>query len=74
MKNGKGIIKYKKGGSYEGEWVNNCQHGLGIYIEMIMVNDEEKFNKYTGDFKEGYYHGKGVMEYWNGDKYNGEWA
>lgn len=58
-------MKYKKGDIYEGEWENNEFNGEGTYIE-----DENL--TYKGSFVAGKYHGNGVMEYQNGDKYEGE--
>jgi len=45
MKQGKGMMTYKNGHSYEGEWANNSFNGEGVYIEFIK---EDKFNKYEG--------------------------
>jgi hypothetical protein len=38
MKQGKGTLKYKKGDEYEGDWFNNCQHGEGVYKELMVSN------------------------------------
>ena len=58
-------MKYKKGDTYEGEWASNEFNGEGVYIENGNLT-------YTGSFVNGKYHGNGVMEYQNGDKYEGE--
>ena len=31
-KNGKGILTFSDGSTYEGEFRNNCLHGYGIYL------------------------------------------
>ena len=50
---GKGVIVYKNGRTYEGEWVSDKRQGRGY----------ERFangNIYQGEFLEGKAHGKGL--------------
>ena len=49
-RNGKGLMKYKSGRVYEGDWVNDLRHGRGF----------EKYqngNLYQGSFDTGKAHG-----------------
>ncbi|TNV84245.1 hypothetical protein FGO68_gene59 [Halteria grandinella] len=65
-RHGKGVIVYKNGRVYEGEWLNDKRQGRGY----------ERFangNTYQGEFKEGKAHGKGLYQWRNGELYDGEW-
>lgn len=72
--NGRGIIYYKNGEFYIGNYNNGKKEGIGKYID-------EYGNYYIGPFKNDKRNGKGVMYYNNGkilyegdfidDKYNG---
>ncbi len=46
----------------------NCENGQGTYVFQDAVA------KFTGSFQAGRAHGKGICEYANGDRYEGEWA
>ncbi len=78
----------KKGNTYQGEILDGKAHGFGKRIgpdskyEGEFKNDfyeglgtltTEK-GEYVGMFKDGNLHGKGVIKYTNGDKYDGEFS
>ncbi len=44
----------------------DCEKGTGTYIQP-------NGSRYTGSFKDGVPHGKGRVEFANGDVYDGEW-
>ena len=54
--------------SYEGEWQNGIQCGLGTAKWHGVRNAE-----YTGSWKNGQRDGIGAMTYGDGSYYNGEW-
>ena len=56
-KNGKGIFYYAKGTKkYDGFYANDKYEGIG----KIIYEDE---GDYTGEFKNGLRHGKGILNY-----------
>jgi len=61
----KEIIDKSPGDKYEGESLHGKPHGTG---KMYYVDG----TVYTGGFEKGYFHGKGVIDYANGDKLDGE--
>jgi hypothetical protein len=63
---GKGIMKYKNGRVYEGEFYNDLRQGDGY--ELYPNN-----NTYIGGFYEGKAHGSGIYKWNNGEVYDGEW-
>lgn len=54
---GKGSIEYPSGDTYNGDWLNDQQHGQGIFVER------KTGNEYVGGYKNGRRHGKGTT-YW----------
>ncbi len=63
--NGIGILIYKDGRKYVGNWKNGKWNGKGKY----------SFNDgfgYEGEWKNGVENGIGILTYSNGDKYEGE--
>jgi hypothetical protein len=65
MMDGLGIIKYKSGKTYSGEWKYGVHHGHGVYIDEIG-------NKYQGVYERGELL-RGKTIYNNGDIYIGEY-
>ncbi|RHX97735.1 hypothetical protein DYB38_009954 [Aphanomyces astaci] len=55
--------------TYEGEWVDGKQDGLGR-----MVYDEHNGIEYDGEWKAGVRDGHGTMKYGTGNVYEGRWA
>uniref|UniRef100_H3GN51 VPS9 domain-containing protein n=1 Tax=Phytophthora ramorum TaxID=164328 RepID=H3GN51_PHYRM len=74
---------------YDGEWVNDCQHGFGRHVWLVSplsslstvsptrmrssISSPHDKNWYEGEFHEGLRHGRGVFFYANGARYEGEW-
>ena len=52
--------------SVDGETKDTEKHGKGLFTSSV--------GKYKGDFKHDLYHGRGHMDYANGDVFNGEWS
>lgn len=65
MKNGYGVWRSPKGSYYEGQWVNNRQHGPGLF--------KHKTSTYKGEFKNFLKDGFGQQNFANGDKYVGQY-
>tara|TARA_B100000787_G_scaffold74742_1_gene55057 strand:+ start:1799 stop:2950 length:1152 start_codon:yes stop_codon:yes gene_type:complete len=63
---GKGVYKWKSGGSYEGEFRENYFEGHGIRIYKDGA-------KYEGGYKYNKRHGKGKITYSSGNTYMGDW-
>ena len=64
---GKGIMYWNNGDSYEGEWKNDKKEGKGIYYW-------KDGDIYEGDFKNGLSEGKGIFYYNNGDRSMGDYS
>ena len=54
------------GCTYEGDMVDNIQHGTG---RMTFANG----NVYEGGFHKGQFHGEGVLHLAKGGRYEGSW-
>jgi hypothetical protein len=65
-KHGEGLYKYKYGGYYYGNFVDDLPSGQGCKVYS-------SGNKYTGQFNSGKKQGNGEMCFKNGDLYEGEW-
>ena len=63
---GKGIMNYKDGYEYNGEWKNDKMHGKGVYFKGNI--------KYEGDFNCGKIEGFGIYDSKNGDRYEGNFV
>ena len=63
---GRGVLRFKNGGYYEGEWAKDVYEGRGRYVSAGGV--------YEGTFKAGELCDRGVFRWSNGDVYDGEWA
>ena len=70
----KGIMIYKNGATYDGQWKNDKKNGKGIFISSYYYNCKNHIGmKYEGDFQDDKIEGYGIAIYSNGDKYEGEW-
>ena len=65
-RDGLGVLVYKTGRIYEGEWEQNQRHGRGY---EVFGNG----NTYQGNYVDGKATGKGVYTWKNGEVYDGEW-
>ncbi|EQC42693.1 hypothetical protein SDRG_00420 [Saprolegnia diclina VS20] len=61
---GPGVRVFADGSQYDGDWVDHCQHGSGVWTTATFV--------YIGDFAHGHPHGNGLFRYTNGDVYEGQ--
>lgn len=64
--NGYGVFRSKSAVTYEGDWVNDQQHGYGIEIGVDST--------YVGQFSEGLKSGLGIYNWKDGSNYEGEWS
>ena len=85
---GKGVILYKNGDKYDGEWANDKYNGKGIYYfhdgstyeggykdDLKCGKGRYKFasgNKYEGNFENDVFNGDGVFVFADGKKYEGQ--
>ena len=69
----KGIMYYKNGSKYEGQWKNDKKHGRGVFISQNYNNPKLIGIKYEGEFNNDKIEGYGVGKYTSGDRYEGEW-
>ena len=69
----KGIMYYKNGSKYEGQWRNDKKHGRGVFISQNYNNPKLIGIKYEGEFNNDKIEGYGVGKYTSGDRYEGEW-
>ena len=76
LKHGKGAVFYKSGARYEGEWMNDVEHGHGSKL-WAEEDTEEGGGTYVGEFRNGVFHGRGKRTYASGpnagDSYDGEY-
>ncbi len=70
VKSGNGIYEQSEDYQYQGEWANDTSHGKGIWKTRIPTDD--KIQRYSGDFQNGFMTGKAVISYSNGVTYRGE--
>ncbi len=66
------VIRYPEG-RYEGE-VNEQGEPEGMGVLEFAGNDDHERMIYEGEFRAKKAHGKGLMKWREGDKYDGEWA
>ncbi|MBR4244251.1 MAG: hypothetical protein IKQ14_02515, partial [Candidatus Methanomethylophilaceae archaeon] len=69
----KGIMKYRNGSIYEGQWKNDKRHGRGLYATQNYNNPNIKGILYEGEFNNDKIEGYGIGKYSSGDQYEGEW-
>lgn len=77
----------EEGMSYHGGWKGNLANGYGRYCDSWLENWPDGWTRfipddaeggepkhtYEGGFKEGYFHGYGVLTFRNKSKYEGTW-
>ena len=69
-----GIMFYKNGAKYEGEWKDDKKNGKGVFTSAHYYNCRKNVGmKYEGEFRDDKFEGYGITTYTNGDKYEGEW-
>ena len=69
-----GVMTYKDGSKYDGQWKNDKKKGRGIFISSLYNDDDDNFGiKYEGEFNNDNFEGRGICKYSNGDIYEGEW-
>ena len=67
-RHGQGVMRYRFGDKYEGEWRHDRFDGRGVYTH-------DNGDVYEGQWKDGRQHGFGTMSYDEGDyNYTGHWA
>jgi hypothetical protein len=64
---GEGILSFKNGSWYKGDWENGDMNGDGVYYSAVYNRTD------TGQFRDGYRKGSGVIKWANGDRYEGTW-
>jgi hypothetical protein len=66
-------IKYKNGNCYEGETIENCEHGWGITKrnDQHIIQGEKSDNKYNGYCEIQYPNGTIYFGWWSNSKQNG---
>lgn len=70
MREGFGVQVYLQMDRYEGQWVQDEFNGEGTFTYF------QRHQRYEGDFRDGYRHGKGRMIYalHGQDWYEGDWV
>jgi hypothetical protein len=68
---GNGIMIWKTGQKYVGEFLNSKRQGLGV--ETYPENEPNGAVSYDGEWKEDLRSGTGTQTWKSGDKYVGEW-
>ena len=70
----RGVMNYKNGGKYIGQWKNDKRHGKGVFTSPNYNNPDSNTGiKYDGEFNNDKIEGYGIAIYNSGDKYEGEW-
>lgn len=83
--NGSGLLNTADGGKYEGGFVNGLRSGKGVehfgnmvgltfYCPLGCKHAGVGFCVYTGEYKQGLFHGFGEMRCMNGQLYKGMWS
>jgi len=70
-RHGYGILQWKDGCVYAGEWMNDVQRGWG----KLRFGERDQFNResYEGEWLDGKRSGKGTLIFRSSDRYEGEW-
>lgn len=68
------IIWYDGNQKYTGQWTNDIQNGLGVFIWFEPKGEQKMLrNRYVGEWVNGKRHGFGMFYYSNGSYYEGYW-
>jgi hypothetical protein len=68
---GKGVLKFKNGEKYEGDFVNDMYEGFGV---LTFAEDDPRGRmKYEGELKANYFWGNGTLAWKDGSQYEGQW-
>lgn len=65
LSHGQGVMRYRNNNTYAGSWLNGERSGKGVYFQC------SKNITYYGDWLNDQPNGQGIIEYQNGDVYNG---
>ena len=60
------LSNVETGEAYTGEFLNHRYDGFGIHIDVFG-------NRYVGKFRNGYFHGPGILTFRNGEQQEGIW-
>ena len=63
-------ITFDDGSTYKGEVVNDSMEGKGVFKSSKNQANQQLI--YSGEFIKGKFNGKGILEFYNGDKYIGD--
>ncbi|SDW22408.1 MORN repeat-containing protein [Paenibacillus sp. CF384] len=66
MKSGTGLYRWCDGSTYEGQWFNDSEYGIG-------VKEYANGDRYGGEWKDGLFHGKGIYKWSDGTVFEGGW-
>ncbi|KAH8097302.1 hypothetical protein JL720_190 [Aureococcus anophagefferens] len=72
-KNGRGLFTFADGNTYDGDFLDDIQHGYGKLVYMPTTILEES---YEGEWQDGLRQGRGVYRYREQDamkSYDGDW-
>lgn len=61
MKHGKGVLKLRNGGEYDGQWARGRMEGFGAYIWPDA-------RIYKGEWEAGLRHGEGTLSLPSGER------
>ena len=70
---GRGVLIYANGDTYDGEWINNLFHGGGIFNTQGFTSALTLYRgqRYEGAYKYGKKHGHGIFHVGDGGIYDG---
>ena len=70
---GNGVVKFPDGSWYNGTWKDGRMDGTGVFTWRVKDGDQEKEEKYDGEYFQGKKQGKGLFYFANGNVYEGSW-
>ncbi len=59
--------------TWSGACADGKARGRGTNVWRALINGDWKEKKYTGEMKDGKWHGRGICVTANGDRYEGDW-
>lgn len=62
MRHGKGVLKLRNGGEYDGQWALGRMHGYGVYVWPDA-------RVYKGEWEGGLRHGEGTLSLPYGERW-----